>query len=535
MRAAVYMLGGCASILIAAPADAQRRRQVDISPHVEVAQVLTADSDYPEVLTYTTISAGIDANVQTRRVSFQLSYNYEHRFSYDGDLADGDVHSGLARAAVAVAPGLTVEAGALATRARSDIRGDDPINLAGNVGNVSQVYSVYAGPTLATKVGPAAVDAGYRVGYTKAEAPSIVDPNLPGPALDVYDESTSHLATVSVGVKAGDVLPVGMSVSGAYQREDAGQLDQRFEGYYARGDVVLPVTRALALVAGVGYEKIEISQRDALRDANGDPVVDGNGRFVTDPNSPRLAGYDSDGVFYDGGIIYRPNTRLELEARVGKRYDTVSYTGSLSYQTSPRSGLQVGVYDSIDSFGRGLTRSVSELPTQFAKTADPFSDNYNGCVYGSVSAAAGGCLNGVLQSISTANFRARGIDGVFSMSHGPTSIGFGAGYANRRFYAPDFGPGFTVNALTDQSYYGTAFVGHALDRDSSVSGNLYVNYSDSGIAGAPDVWATGANAAYNRSFGRLGATASAGVYTFDQRGRDRSVAGQALLALGYSF
>ena len=57
-----------------------------------------------------------------------------------------------ARAAVKLTPGLTVEGGALATRTRSDIRGDAPGNLAGNVRNVSQIYSVYAGPSLPARI-----------------------------------------------------------------------------------------------------------------------------------------------------------------------------------------------------------------------------------------------------------------------------------------------------------------------------------------------------------------------------------------------
>ncbi|WP_204315025.1 hypothetical protein, partial [Klebsiella pneumoniae] len=73
------------------------------------------------------------------------------------------------------------------------------------------------------------------------------------PRLDYYDDSKVHVATASVGVKSGTVLPVGITASGSYTREDAGQLDQRFEGKYGRGDLVLPVAHGFALAAGVGY------------------------------------------------------------------------------------------------------------------------------------------------------------------------------------------------------------------------------------------------------------------------------------------
>ena len=136
-----FIVGGIALIVAAPAADAQSRRQ--ITPYIEVGQVLTADLDGPtsDVLTYTSLAAGIDASIQTSRVEVQVNYRYEHRFGWDEKVADGDIHSGLARAAVRLSPGFNVEGGALAARARDDIRGGAPGNLAGNVRNVSQVYS----------------------------------------------------------------------------------------------------------------------------------------------------------------------------------------------------------------------------------------------------------------------------------------------------------------------------------------------------------------------------------------------------------
>ncbi len=50
-------------------AEARRsQRQVDVSPYLEVGQVLTADlKNGGDVLTYTTIAAGIDAAIVTTR------------------------------------------------------------------------------------------------------------------------------------------------------------------------------------------------------------------------------------------------------------------------------------------------------------------------------------------------------------------------------------------------------------------------------------------------------------------------------------
>ena len=92
-------------------------------------------------------------------------------------------------------------------------------------------------------------------------------------------------------------------------------------------------------------------------------MVDSRGRFVTDPASPRRIAYDFDGIFWDAGVIWRPSRRTFLEARVGRRYDSMSYTGSLSYQMGSGSGIQVGVYDSVQTFGQQVNGTLASLPT----------------------------------------------------------------------------------------------------------------------------------------------------------------------------
>jgi len=536
MSRLVILLGSAATI-VAAPAAARDR---EITPYIEVAQVVTADlNEGGDVLTYTSIAAGIDASIQTQRVEVQISYKYEHRVDWGDRLNDGDVHSGLARAAVKLGHGLNIEGGALATRARNDIRGAAPGNLAGNVDNISQVYSAYAGPTLATHIGPATVNAAYRFGYTKVEEPGFTGVPFGQPILDNYDESSVHMATVSAGVRANSVLPVGLTVSAGWEREDASQLDQRYDGKFARLDAVLPVTSQVALTAGLGYENIEISQKDPLIDVNGDPVLDGGGRFVIDPASPQRIAYETDGLFWDAGVIWRPSSRTTLQARAGRRYDTMSYTGTLSYQLSSRSGLQVGVYDSVQSFGRGLNNALSSLPTSFTAGNDPFGNQFGGCVYGVGTGTngnnAGACLNPVLGSINTANFRARGVDGIFSTSAGPYTMGFGLGYTNRGYLVPALAIGTPLVDVTDEAYYGQAFVNRTLDARSSIAANAFLNYFDGGIVSSPDVFGAGANTSYSYSFGRLGATASLGVYAFDQDGLASDVSGQALVGMRYSF
>jgi hypothetical protein len=526
-------------LLAATPAAARDRY---IQPYVELSQVAAADLTNDDVLTYTQLAAGIDAGINTRRAQAQVSYRYERRFDWTDKVADGDVHSGLARAAVKITPALSIEGGALATRARSDIRGAAPGNLVGNIGNSSQVYSAYVGPTLATRAGPFDVGAAYRFGYTRVETPDIPSA-VPGqPALDRFSSSKSHMAQASIGAPAGRIAPVGVTLSGAYEREETGQLDQKYEGYYGRGDVVLPVSRTVALRAGAGYEKIEVTQRDPLVDATGNAVTDRNGRFVTDPASPVRIAYDTDGLIYDAGVIWRPSPRLELAANAGWRYGGRTYFGSLHWAMSRESALQALVYDGIETFGRQLRDGLSQLPTSFTERPDPFGQQFSSCVFGAqpgsgaaTGGGAGACLSDVFQSISTASYRARGVDAVWSTSRGRTRYGIGLGYANREFRTPRNTPGIVYTGMEDQSAYAQLFYARDLSRVSAIDVSMFGNWYASGLPGAGNVYGAGANGTYTRNFGRLGTLASLGVYGFDQEGFDTQWSAQALLGARYTF
>jgi uncharacterized protein (PEP-CTERM system associated) len=309
---------------------------------------------------------------------------------------------------------------------------------------------------------------------------------------------------------------------------------------------VLPITNEWALTGGLGYENIEISSRDPLVDATGSPVIDNNGRFVTDRTSPRRLSYETDGLFWDVGVMWRPSPRTSLSARAGRRYDTMTYTGSLSYQVSSHTGLNIGVYDSVDSFGRGLTDTLASLPTSYVTTPDPFGDQFGGCVFGAQgtgrtdsiatgTSGAGACMTPLLGAITTASFRSRGVVGVLSTSAGAWDLGLGLGYTNRKFLVPRSGPASILANTNDDIYFGQLTASRTLTQRSTLAANAYFDYFDSGLAGAPGVFGTGANTSYSYSFGRFGATASVGVYTFDQDEFGSDVSGQALLGMRYSF
>ena len=511
-----------------------RERKADVVPYIEIQQILVADlKDGSDVLTYTSVAAGVDGAIQTRNAEAQINVRYERRFSYQDNMGDEDIVSGLARGGVQVVPNLlSLEAGGLATRSRVDLRGEAPSNTVGNIDNVTQVYSVYAGPNLSTRVGTLDVNANYRLGYTKVENEDtgILPPGqLP---IDVFDDSISHSASASVGQQPGD-LPFGWSVGGAWQREDASQLDQRYEDKYVRADVTVPVSPTLAVVGGIGYEDIEISERDAVRDINGDPVVDNNGRLVTDETSPRLLSYDQDGIIWDAGVLWRPSRRTSLEARVGQRYGSETYFGSFGYQPNQNTALNISVYDTVSGFGTLLNDNLASLSTSFSSSRNPLSGELNGCAFGQ---GGGLCFNDVLQSAASSAFRARGVNGQYTYNHRGWEAGLGVGYVRRRFFASQLGAVAAVDGLVDENYYANLSIGRELDRYSRFDTNIYANLLDSGFAGAPNVLGLGANAAYYRQIlPGLQGTAAVGVDSYEQEGFDSEITASALLGLRYDF
>ncbi len=109
--------------------------RVSVTPYIEAAQIVTAElSPGNEVLTYTSIAAGVDAAVKGRYNEGAMSLRYERRIGW-GKASSGDIVSGLARGSAAIVPGvLTFEAGALAARSKVEATGQraisaDPLGL----------------------------------------------------------------------------------------------------------------------------------------------------------------------------------------------------------------------------------------------------------------------------------------------------------------------------------------------------------------------------------------------------------------------
>ena len=96
-----------------------------IQPYIELSQsVLVRLQPDSEVLTYSSVAAGVDVSLAGRRTEGAVSVRYERRFAESGNIASNDTISGLARVRHDLVPRqLTIEAGGLATRTRFDSSG----------------------------------------------------------------------------------------------------------------------------------------------------------------------------------------------------------------------------------------------------------------------------------------------------------------------------------------------------------------------------------------------------------------------------
>lgn len=523
------VLAACAAAI--APAAAQRH--ATITPYIEVSQVALAELNGGEALTYSQLGAGVDGQIRTRRMQVQVSYQYQRRFTEKGSLQAGDSHNGLARAQVTAARGLTMEAGAIATRTRTDARGDALTANTGTARNLSQLYSGYAGPKLDSHMGPLFVQGAYRFGFTQIDDGTATGVSSALPSVDRFSHATSHAVNASIGAKPGAALPIGLSLTGGLVREAASQLDQHFASSSARGDVIAPVSRTVALVAGAGHERITVRQRDPVLDIlSGQPVLDSAGRYRADPASPLRLAYAFEGLFWDGGVVWRPSRRTALEARIGRRYGAMRYTGSLTLQRGGGSGMQIAVYDTVETYGQQVGSSLAALPVGFVTTADPFGNQAGACIYGTSGAAAGGCVAGAFSSAATAAYRGRGLTANAVWSRGSTRLGIGTGFARRDFLTPVSGT--VVGGNWDETLYTQAFAQLAAGRDGTIGANLLASYYDGDIPGTSAVFGWGANAAYTRRLGALSLTATAGLYGSQRSGPDQ-LSAQALLGARYGF
>lgn len=510
-----------------------------IQPYIEASQVLlTQLSPQGDTFTYTTLAAGIDASVSRRNTQAAASVRYERRIGWGRNAADSDTISGLARVQTAIIPrAVSFEAGAMA--ARTSLEGNGSTATGIELGNSTNIYSVYAGPSVSARSGAVAIDGHYRLGYTKISSPDAFVPASSQDPVDLFDSSTMHNAALHLGTRAGDPLPIGIGAGVGYNREDVSNLDQRVEDFHARGDVALPVTDSLQLVGGLGWEKVSVSSRDAARDpATGLPIIGSDGRYVTDSAAPRQIAFESEGLIWDAGVLWRPSRRTAVEAHFGRRYGSSTYYGSAAYAPNARTSISISVYDNLSGLGGAMNRALVALPTQFDAVRNPLTGDLQGCVssQGPAVSGQGNCLTGAFTSLRSSVFRGRGIMASANFTAGRIGYGLGAGYDRRRFIAVPGSVLGVTNLTIDENWWVAAYLKGRIDAQSTFGTTVWANWYQSGSAFTGDSNAVGANAYYNRLITeRLSATAAVGLTGVNRDDLADIWTAQALAGLRYEF
>lgn len=506
-----------------------------IQPYIEVTQNFLKElRPGDDFVTYTALAAGVDMQLGGRRTQGSVSVRYERRFVEAGDFRDGDVISGLARVQHDLIPRtLQIQAGGIATRSRVDAQGSTLVDGSRFRDSVSQIYSLYAGPALTTHVGDVGLNSSYTVGYTKIADLDALQ-LVPGAArTDILNSTLVQNAQVSAGVKPGDVLPVGLTASGGWSQENISNLDQRVRDLHAGLQVTVPVSLSLSLVGNVGWQHVEVSSRDAVRDAAGAPVIDSNGRYKTDKSQPRQIAYDSRGLTWDVGVIWRPSRRTSLSAFVGRRYDSTTYYGTFSYNPNARHSLQVAVYDGISGFGSSLTGALQGLPTDFETGRDTIGGGITGCGFGQ---SGGTCLNGPLGSLSSSAFRGRGVSANYGYSLRRLRFGLGAGYANRKFFGAQGTVLGDINGMVSENWYVNASLGGQIDASSGFGINVYNSWFRNRRNNLGDLDAAGISASYYRRLtDRLVATAGVGLDAVNYKVVEDTLIMSGQVGLRYNF
>ncbi len=478
------------------------KRRLSIKPYIEAGQVVQAiltPQSRSDVLTYSVVAAGVDATINGRNNQGTISARYERRFGWNRKV-DGDSVTGIARLSSSIIPdALRLDYGGYANRTAVTTNG---AAIGGNAtaDTMTQVYSVFAGPTLATQAGDVAITGHYHAGYTSVGTTTTITAPGSSTLADTLNHSVVQDAKIAIGTRPGEPLPVGLGADAGYYQEDVANLDQRVIDKHIRGEIQIPVAEDTSLVGGVGYEQVEVSSRNAVTDPlTGAIIRDSRGRMVTDPNSPRSIAYQTEGLIWDAGVIWRPSHRTNAEIHVGQRYGQVGGYGFLNYRPNEHSGFNLVVYEGITGFGGALTNSLFNLPSQFSAIRDAVTGNMMSCV----SASTGGnCLGGALGSVNSTIYRGRGFSFGYGLEHARWRTGFGFGYDRRQYITSQATVLAGINGKIDQYYWASVFAGYTMTPRSTLEGTLTGYRYQSGLTSNGDVNAMRAVALYQHHLSR---------------------------------
>jgi len=509
-------------------------RRVAITPYIEVGQIVFADiSPATAAVTYTTLAGGVDATLSGHNTLASASLRYERVIGY-GNSASADIFSGLARGATQIVPHVfQIDYGAFGTRADIGKSGAALPYAPVGVSAANQVWSVFAGPSLHTETNTLDLAAHYHFGFTQKGGP--LDSGAPGAASapDSFGRASVHDAGAAIGLKPGALLPVGLGAEGGYYHEDISLLGQRITNEHIRGIVTVPVTPSLQLVGGVGAEHVKVTSYQAALDGQGNPLLDAQGHYISNEAAPRIVAYDTSGLIWDAGVVWRPSPRTALEMHFGRRYGAYGAWGNFSWTPNPRNAFNLHAYDDFVGFGGNLTGALVDAPTAFTAVRDPITGNLSSCV---ATTTGGGCIASVLGAINGLVYRNRGVTGQYVHTFGRAQAGLGAGYDNREYVTAPGSILAGLNGKADQYYWVAAFASDEVGQRGTLLGTVDVYRFDSGLASTSGGTGVHASASYLHRFSRhLTSTASIALDGLNTDAVREIWAVSGALALRYSF
>lgn len=460
-------------------------RHLVIHPYIEASQVL--DSYWAPTqnqVTYTTAVVGAEMTVNGRNNQGVLSARYEQQYGW-GTTNNSHGLAGIANFSTAIFPNeLRMDYGGYANRAYVSRNGATFANTPATYGNQAQILAGYFGPTVSAHMGDIGISGHYRLGWTDFGVNGKDTNFQPLPGISVFNHSFNQDARLAMGVRPEQVLPIGVSVIGGYATEDASQLSQQLASMYARGEVIIPITDDIAAVGGAGYEYIKVSSLDAKRDSHNNPILDQNGNYITDYSAPRQVALLVEDTIWDAGMEWRPSRRTNLEIHVGHRYGDLGGYGSFTYLPTPRSSINVVVYDNIGGFGSDLGNTLSNMSSQFQSMRDAITGNISSCL---ATVHMGSCLGGVLGSANSAFARSNGVTAGYGIGFGGIETGFGFGWDRHRYIAGSNTVLANINGKADTYLWVDTYLGIRFNEKSQFQSTLNLYKYHSGLVANSDV------------------------------------------------
>lgn len=387
---------------------------VEVNPFVSLRQVVS-DGSTRDARGWLEAGAGFAALLDTNRVDGKISYRYMRRLEEFGNISQKNRHTANANVrAELIDDFLLLNAGGTASQYATDVRGFNAINPDDESGNQTQIFSGFVEPSVQQRIGDFATFQGrYRLGVVSADSPreGLTNPGSIG--LDPSDgigsrlsDSISQTASVTLAsTRATNTINWSLNAQGTH--EDVDQLNQKYRGYSAGGELSFRISRKLELIGSGGYEDIENTQDSILfDDVTGLPVLDENDHFQVDPAMPRRTAYDFSGIYWNGGFRYTPSRRTSFEFRAGERYGSANFF--LDFNHRSRGGLSVraNFQQTLNSFSRLLTQSLNGVPINAVRVGGLDQLGVPFCVIGiDPESDDGGCLAGLTQSLTPATFK----------------------------------------------------------------------------------------------------------------------------------